>query len=112
MSWYDPEREDKTIYKVVVNHEEQYSIWPADRENALGWNDAGKSGTKAECLAYIEEVWTDMRPLSLRKQMEEYERRAAAGPDGEDPLPESEEPEQDDLLKRLSEADQNVEVSL
>jgi MbtH protein len=64
------EREDTTIYKVVVNHEEQYSIWPADRENALGWNDAGKSGTKADCLAYIEEVWTDMRPLSLRKKME------------------------------------------
>jgi MbtH protein len=54
----DPE-EDKTIYKVVVNHEEQYSIWPADRENALGWNDAGKTGTKAECLAYIKDVWTD-----------------------------------------------------
>jgi MbtH protein len=65
------EREDTTIYKVVKNHEEQYSIWPADRENALGWSDAGKSGTKAECLAYIEEVWTDMRPLSLRKKMEE-----------------------------------------
>ena len=43
----------------------------ACRENALGWNDAGKRGTKAECLAYIEEVWTDMRPLSLRKKMEE-----------------------------------------
>jgi MbtH protein len=65
------ETEDTTIYKVVVNHEEQYSIWPADRENALGWRDAGKTGPKAECLAYIEEVWTDMRPLSLRKQMEE-----------------------------------------
>ncbi len=65
------EREDTTIYKVVVNHEEQYSIWPADRENALGWKDAGKQGLKAECLAYIKEVWTDMRPLSLRKKMEE-----------------------------------------
>jgi MbtH protein len=65
------EREDTTIYKVVVNHEEQYSIWPADRENALGWNDVGKSGTKEKCLAYIKEVWTDMRPLSLRKKMEE-----------------------------------------
>lgn len=64
------EVEDNTIYKVVLNHEEQYSIWPADRENALGWLDAGKSGTKEECLAYIKEVWTDMRPLSLRKQME------------------------------------------
>jgi MbtH protein len=68
------EREDNTIYKVVVNHEEQYSIWPADRENALGWNDAGKTGTKAECLAYIEEVWTDQRPLSLRRKMEESRR--------------------------------------
>jgi MbtH protein len=57
-----------------MNHEEQYSIWPADRENALGWNDAGKVGTKAECLAYIEEVWTDMRPLSLRRKMEEDAR--------------------------------------
>jgi MbtH protein len=58
------EREDGTIYKVVVNDEEQYSIWPADRELPLGWNGAGKSGTKQECLDYIEEVWTDMRPLS------------------------------------------------
>ena len=64
------EREDTTIYEVVVNHEEQYSIWPADRELPLGWNKAGKSGPKAECLAYIEEVWVDMRPLSLRKAME------------------------------------------
>ncbi len=63
--------EDMTIYKVVVNQEEQYSIWPSDRENALGWRDAGKSGIKSECLNYIKEVWTDMRPLSLRKQMEE-----------------------------------------
>jgi MbtH protein len=65
------EREDNTIYRVVVNHDEQYSIWPADRELPLGWNDAGKTGTKAECLAYIQEVWTDMRPLSLRKKMQE-----------------------------------------
>jgi MbtH protein len=65
------ENEDTTIYKVVVNHEEQYSIWPVDRENPLGWKDVGKQGLKAECLAYIKEVWTDMRPLSLRKQMEQ-----------------------------------------
>ena len=65
------ETEDTTIYKVVLKHEDQYSIWPADRENPLGWVDAGKTGTKAECLAYIKEVWTDMRPLSLRKQMEQ-----------------------------------------
>jgi MbtH protein len=61
---------DKSFYKVVLNHEEQYSIWPADRENPLGWKDDGKSGTKQECLSYIKEVWTDMRPLSLRKKMD------------------------------------------
>ena len=65
------EKEDTTTYKVVVNHEEQYSIWPADRENALGWRDAGYSGSKDTCLAHIKEVWTDMRPLSLRKKMEQ-----------------------------------------
>jgi MbtH protein len=65
------DEEDKTIYKVVVNHEEQYSIWPADRDNPLGWKDVGKNGLKPECLAHIKEVWTDMRPLSLRKRMEE-----------------------------------------
>ncbi|MDZ8085100.1 MAG: MbtH family protein [Nostoc sp. DedQUE12b] len=68
---YQDNKEDTAIYKVVVNHEEQYSICPADRENALGWKDAGKSGLKQECLDYIKEVWTDMRPLSLRKKMEE-----------------------------------------
>lgn len=65
------ESEDTTVYKVVVNHEEQYSIWPADRELPLGWKEAGKQGLKAECLAHIKDVWTDMRPLSLRKKMEE-----------------------------------------
>jgi MbtH protein len=67
------EQEDLTTYKVVVNHEEQYSIWPVDRENPLGWSDAGKSGTKAECLAFVKEVWTDMRPLSVRRLMEDGE---------------------------------------
>lgn len=67
------DKEDQTIFKVVVNHEEQYSIWPAGRENPLGWKDAGKCGTETECLAYIKEVWTDMRPLSLRKKMENQE---------------------------------------
>jgi MbtH protein len=57
--------------KVVMNDEEQYSIWPADRDNAPGWRDAGKVGTKDECLAWIKEVWTDMRPLSLRKSMDQ-----------------------------------------
>lgn len=65
------ERPDSTRYKVVVNHEEQYSIWSTDRDNPLGWRDEGKQGTKEECLAHIKEVWTDMRPLSVRRQMKE-----------------------------------------
>jgi MbtH protein len=69
------EQEDQTIYAVVINHEEQYSIWPADRELPLGWSAVGKTGPKAECLDYIKEVWTDMRPLSLRKRMEEEARK-------------------------------------
>jgi MbtH protein len=71
------EEEDTTVYNVVVNHEEQYSIWPVDREIPLGWRAVGKSGPKAECLEHIKEVWTDMRPLSLRKKMEEDERQRA-----------------------------------
>ena len=71
------EHEDRTIYKAVMNHEEQYSIWPAHRDNPLGWKDAGKSGSKQECLDYIATVWTDMRPLSLRKAMAEYEAQTA-----------------------------------
>ncbi|MFZ2307845.1 MAG: MbtH family NRPS accessory protein [Rhodoferax sp.] len=78
---YD-EREDTTIYTVVVNHEEQYSIWPAHREFPLGWRSAGFSGLKDKCLEYIEKVWTDMRPLSLRKKMEEMERERRLRGDG------------------------------
>ena len=65
------EEEDQRVYKVVVNDEEQYSIWFADRQAPLGWREVGKEGPKSECLAHIKEVWTDMRPLSLRKQMAE-----------------------------------------
>jgi MbtH protein len=65
------EREDATVYTVVVNHEEQYSIWPSDRELPRGWRDEGKKGSKAECLEHIKTVWTDMRPLSLRTRMEQ-----------------------------------------
>ncbi len=66
--------EEGIQYKVVVNHEEQYSIWPLERENPAGWNDAGKQGTRAECLAYIETVWLDMRPRSLREHMDAASR--------------------------------------
>jgi MbtH protein len=66
VAMHTDEKEDDSIYKVVVNQEEQYSIWRADRANPLGWRDIGKTGSKVECLAYIKEVWTDMRPLSVR----------------------------------------------
>ncbi len=65
------QNEDISRYLVVVNAEEQYSVWPAERRLPVGWQGAGKEGTKEECLAYIDQVWTDMRPLSLRRQMEQ-----------------------------------------
>jgi len=61
-------------YKVVINHEEQYSIWPVDRENALGWNDVGRVGSKDQCIKYIEEVWTDLSPAELRRKITELRR--------------------------------------
>jgi len=68
--------EDSTTYEVVINHEEQYSIWPAYRgEPPAGWRTTGRSGLKRECLDHIQEVWTDMRPLSLRRKMAENEAR-------------------------------------
>jgi MbtH protein len=66
--------EGNANYKVLVNDEGQYSIWPAERDNPIGWSDGGMSGLKAECLVYIKEVWTDMRPLTLRKDMERREK--------------------------------------
>jgi MbtH protein len=63
------EEEDRQ-FSVVMNHEEQYSIWLQGREIPAGWNEVGKSGTRAECLDYIEQVWVDMRPLSLRQLMD------------------------------------------
>jgi uncharacterized protein YbdZ (MbtH family) len=99
------EDEDKTIYKVVVNHEEQYSIWPEYRENPPGWNDVGKVGPKAECLAYIKEVWTDMRPLSLRKKMEEMAKNPPPPPTP-DPTPQG-----PSLVDRLCDGDHRIVVS-
>jgi MbtH protein len=64
----DEATEDTNAYRVVMNDEEQYSIWVADRELPAGWRDAGKTGSKLECLAHIERVWTDMRPLSVRNR--------------------------------------------
>ena len=110
---YEDDQDDRA-YKVVVNQEEQYSIWFADRESPPGWNEVGKEGSKDECLEYIKEVWTDMRPLSLRRTME-----AAAGADVPPEVPPpNEEPaefgpsDEDDLVHRLAEGDHPVELRL
>jgi MbtH protein len=60
-------QQHEPTFKVVLNDEEQYSIWPQERDNPAGWRDAGKHGTKEDCLAWIEQAWTDMRPLSVRR---------------------------------------------
>jgi len=67
--------DESTVYTVVATDEEQYSIWPTHKPIPAGWRDAGKTGPKAECLLYVKEVWTDMRPLSLRRAMEEVDDR-------------------------------------
>ncbi|NET30968.1 MAG: MbtH family NRPS accessory protein [Cyanothece sp. SIO1E1] len=103
---YQTDQEDTTLYNVVINHEEQYSIWPVDKEIPYGWQAVDKSGPKAECLAYIKEVWTDMRPLSLRQQME------AAAAQSPAPQAEPEIPVVDDLIQRLSQGEHPVEVTL
>lgn len=66
---------DTTEYVVVANHEEQFSIWPTSREMPPGWHVAGPTGTRDECLDHIAEVWTDMRPLSLRQALGESASR-------------------------------------
>jgi MbtH protein len=71
---FDDDAESSRTYKVVVNDEGQYSIWPSDRGSPAGWHEVGTEGPKADCLAYIDKVWTDMRPMSLRRKMD--------GPDG------------------------------
>jgi uncharacterized protein YbdZ (MbtH family) len=108
MSWHDPDKEDTTIYRVVVNHEEQYSIWPDYKEIPLGWMGVGVIGPKAECLAFIKEVWTDMRPLSLRRKMEEMAKNPPPPP----PPPDPNEPREKSLVDRLCEGDHPVEAGL
>jgi MbtH protein len=63
-------REEIDTYLVVLNDEEQYSIWRKDRELPAGWRPEGMQGTRDECLAHIDKIWTDMRPLSLRQRMD------------------------------------------
>jgi uncharacterized protein YbdZ (MbtH family) len=106
MSWHDPDKEDTTIYRVVVNHEEQYSIWLDYKEIPLGWKGVGMVGPKAECLAFIKEVWTDMRPLGLRKKMEEMAKNPPPPP--LDPN----KPREKSLVDKLCEGDHPVEAGL
>jgi uncharacterized protein YbdZ (MbtH family) len=94
--------------KVVVNHEEQYSILPSERENPPGWRDAGPSGSKEECLAWIQENWTDMRPLSLRKAMEEV---TAELKDSAEPAAAS-QTTRESLVERLSRGRHPVEAGV
>jgi uncharacterized protein YbdZ (MbtH family) len=108
MSAFNSETEDDTTYQVVMNHEEQYSIWPAHKSPPPGWTGVGKTGAKAECLAYVEEVWVDMRPLSLRKKMEE---RAKNPP----PMTDFGEPDwakKESLVDRLCRGNHRVEAKL
>lgn len=67
---------DGRTYLVVRNDEEQCSIWLADREVPLGWHQEGTEGTRQACLNHIDSIWTDMRPLSLRRRMEQESRPA------------------------------------
>ncbi|MER5766604.1 MbtH family protein [Streptomyces sp. NPDC001985] len=60
--------QDDRTYHVVMNHEEQYSIWLSDRDIPDGWRSQGVTGSKEHCLAHIAEVWVDLRPLSLRRR--------------------------------------------
>ncbi len=65
-----PDGRGKEAFSVVVNHEGQYSIWPSRRPVPAGWTETAVTGDREQCLAHIERVWTDMRPLSLRRRME------------------------------------------
>ncbi|MCX5193844.1 MbtH family NRPS accessory protein [Streptomyces sp. NBC_00249] len=69
MSEQQNETQSETVYRVVLNDEEQYSIWWADRDLPAGWRAEGTEGTREECLAKITELWTDLRPASLRRRM-------------------------------------------
>jgi uncharacterized protein YbdZ (MbtH family) len=99
--------DDQEAYRVVVNHEEQYSIWPIYRDLPLGWSDVGVQGPKDTCLDHIEKVWTDMRPLSLRRRMEEWQKN----PPPPEPVAAS-VPELPSLVERLSTGRHPVEISL
>jgi uncharacterized protein YbdZ (MbtH family) len=111
------EKELTTLYKVVVNHEEQFSIWPAGRESPAGWRDEGMTGSKSDCLSHIKNVWTDMRPLSLRAKLAQAEARQSSRPavetvEGGHESETSNGPTKDDLVNRLIARNHTVQVSI
>ena len=106
MSWRDSDNEDTTIYRVLMNHEEQYSIWPEYKVNPPGWTDVGKAGPRAECLDFISEVWSDMRPLSLRRKMQELTENSHPPL----PPPDPNRSPGKSLVDRLAESHQPVEA--
>ena len=108
MSRSASETEDRTVYRVVVNGEEQYSIWPDGQPCPSGWTATETSGSKAACLAYIKEAWRDMRPASLRRAMAERARSGAAAAPPAEPSPRRDK----DLVGLLSEGDHPVELGL
>jgi uncharacterized protein YbdZ (MbtH family) len=108
MSSNAAETEDTTVYRVVVNLEDQYSIWPDGQQCPSGWTATGPSGSKAECLAYIKETWTDMRPASLRRAMAELARSSAPMP----PPLERSARRHESVVDRLSAGDHPVELGL
>src|SRR5262245_44588732 len=109
MNRSDADQDDTNVYRVVLNDEEQYSIWLDYKPNAPGWRDAGRKGTKAECLDYIKEVWTDMTPLSLRKKMAEYARNPPPMPETDSHESDASAPREKSLVDRLAEGDHAVE---
>jgi MbtH protein len=75
----DKNTSNETTYRVLVNHEQQYSLWPTNLPIPAGWSDVCVNGSREQCVEYVERVWTDLRPLSLRQAMaSELPRRAEA----------------------------------
>lgn len=107
MSLAEPQRDD-TVYRVVINDEEQFSIWPASRRVPAGWRDAGVHGQKSECLAHIRTVWTDLRPLSVRRNTNAADQKRHGDPEPGGPPA----PPEDDLVARLSAQEHQVEPVL
>jgi uncharacterized protein YbdZ (MbtH family) len=106
----ESDKSDTTVYTVLVNSEEQYSIWAEHQEVPRGWKVVGPRGSKEEVLGYIDKVWTDLRPLSLRKKMEEAEHGSPQAPVISTPPGEVPDRREDDLIKRLSVMEHPVEV--